>query len=259
MTEAPGAFLRCPQCGTVFRAPGPIDWMPAVRCGRCGEAFDPGAHRVEAGPGPNLAARPRAAAAAAGAAHVPLPRRRGRPAQALPPSRRRVRRVPAVTGLLALVFAGVLVLVLVAQGSWLARGWLAARGIDLPLPGWPCVGAACASAGEAGGIVLSGASVISHAQFSDALVARAELRNVGTETIRLPRIELRFSGSDGGLVAGRAFTPVEYQPGRERRADLGAGERLQVHLRLLDPGPQAVHYQFRLLGAEPDAPPTTGG
>lgn len=255
MTEAAGNFLRCPQCGTVFRVPGQIDRMPAVRCGRCGEAFDPRAHRVDAGPGPNLAARPRAAAAEAAAAHVALPRRRGRPAQALPPPRRRGRRLPLTAGLLVLVLA----LTLALQGVWLARGWLAAQGLDLPLPGWPCAGAACGVAGQAPGIGLSGASVISHAQFTDALVARAELYNTGAATAPLPRVELRFTDAGGALVAGRAFTPLEYQRGPRRRAGLAAGERLQLRLHLLDPGPRAVHYQFRLLVPEANPPPTIGG
>lgn len=258
MTETAGEFLRCPQCSTVFRAPGPVERMPAVRCGRCGEAFDPRVHRVEAGPGPNLAARPRAAAAgaAAAAAHVALPRRRGRPAQALPPTpRRRARRLPAAAGVLAFALA----LALGVQGIGLARGWLAAQGLELPVPGWPCAGAACGTAGAAPDIGLSGASVISHAQFTDALVARAELHNTGAATAPLPRIELRFTDAEGALVAGRAFTPLEYQRGRERRAGLGAGERVQVRLHLLDPGPQAVHYQFRVLPAQAPRSPTTEG
>ena len=63
-----------------------------------------------------------------------------------------------------------------------------------------------------------------------------------------PLLEIRFSDLSNQLVAGRRFRPSEYLPGdASLQAGMPPHQPVHISLAIVDPGKEAVSFQFELL------------
>ncbi len=86
-----------------------------------------------------------------------------------------------------------------------------------------------------------------HPSVPDALLISASFRNDAHWAQAWPVLELSLSDLDGRLVALRRFRPEEYL-GQPPSADLlDAGQPVAIELELVDPGKQAIAYEFNFL------------
>ncbi|MFN7784193.1 MAG: zinc-ribbon and DUF3426 domain-containing protein [Lysobacterales bacterium] len=180
---------------------------------------------------------------------------RGGPAEGLPASppvpqfalhRRRVGaarggRWWAATALLGVLLSGQIVL---AQRAELAqdptlRPWLqrlcSALSCDLPAYAAP------------ERIALLSRDVSPHPSVPDALLISASFRNDAVWPQAWPVLEISMSDLDGRLVALRRFGAVDYLGQPPAREVLAPGESVLVELEVVDPGNQAIAFEFSFL------------
>jgi predicted Zn finger-like uncharacterized protein len=75
----------------------------------------------------------------------------------------------------------------------------------------------------------------------------AMLRNNGAATQPLPSVELIFRNAQNQIVASRVFTPEEYlKPEQRNTVGVPSRSAVQVQLALVNPGPEALHYEIVL-------------
>lgn len=120
------------------------------------------------------------------------------------------------------------------------RPWVvqlcAAAGCDLPLER------------DVKRIALTSRLVESHPSRANALLIDATLVNQADFTQPYPLLELRFSDLNNQLVAGRRFRPEEYLPPTTSvRAGMPPQQPVHITLEIVDPGKDAVSFQFDLL------------
>ncbi len=209
------ALLRCPVCGTVFRAPLQLPAHGRVRCGVCSEVFSAPSADGDVAP---------------------------RPAYVSP--------VP-VDGSAGGVWRGglavLLVLLLGAQLAWLARDRLAVHPRFHALYTTVCQSLGCRVPvfRDLADIDISDARVTSHPEYADALLAVVTLRNGAEAAQPWPRLALSLTAPDGSTVAGRLFEPAEFLPAtRQGEAAFAADATVQVRLPLADPGTEAASFRF---------------
>lgn len=118
---------------------------------------------------------------------------------------------------------------------WLAR-LCAALSCDAPLQR------------DVGRITLANRIVQSNPSHPNALLIDATLINEADFPQPYPLLEIRFSDLSNQLVAGRRFRPSEYLPANTA-LEAGMPSHRPVHIRLeiVDPGKDAVSFQFELL------------
>lgn len=209
------ALLRCPACGTVFRAPAQLPAHGRVRCGVCSEVFG--------APSADGDAMPRPAYVSA----VPVNGGAG--------------------GIWRAGLAVLLVLLLGVQLAWLARDRLAARPRFHAFYTALCrpLGCRVPVFRDLANIDIGEARVTSHPEYADALLAVATLHNGAPAAQPWPRLALVLTAPDGSAVAGRLFEPAEFLPAaRQGEALFAAGDTVQVRLPLADPGTEAAGFRF---------------
>lgn len=221
------ALLRCPGCGTVFRAPATLPAHGRVRCGVCSEVF---ATQADVDPLPS--------GRAGHAADIP------RPAY--------VSAVTASTPGAGLLRAGLVVVLLVmlaGQLLWLGRNRVA------ELPGLrPLLEAACQRLGcslplfrDLRAIRVAEARVTSHPDYAGALLAVVRLENGAPLAQPWPRLALALTGPADAVIAERLFEPAEYLPAeRQGNPQFATGATVEVRLPLADPGTAADGFRFTL-------------
>jgi predicted Zn finger-like uncharacterized protein len=96
-------------------------------------------------------------------------------------------------------------------------------------------------------IALLNRDVSPHPSVPDALLITASFRNDGVWPQAWPVLELSMSDLDGRLVALRRFGPVDYLGQPPERAVLAPGESVLVELEIVDPGNQAIAFEFAFL------------
>ncbi len=147
----------------------------------------------------------------------------------------------AATALLGVLLSGQIVL---AQRAELAqdptlRPWLqrlcAALACDIP------------AYAEPARISLLSRDVSPHPSVSDALLISASFRNDAVWPQAWPVLEISMSDLDGRLVALRRFGAVDYLGQPPERAVLAPGESVLVELEVVDPGNQAIAFEFSFL------------
>jgi len=97
-------------------------------------------------------------------------------------------------------------------------------------------------------IELTSRDVRKHPLVKDALLINATLVNQAGFTQPYPVFEISFSGLSGEPVAMRRFRPAEYLGGGGGlEAGMAPGAPVHVVLEILDPGEEAVSFQFGFL------------
>lgn len=97
-------------------------------------------------------------------------------------------------------------------------------------------------------IQLANRVVQSHPKRANALLIDATLINDADFPQAYPLVELRFSDLNNHLVAGRRFRPSEYLPANTSlQAGMPPHQPVHITLEIVDPGKQAVSFQFELL------------
>lgn len=219
-------LLRCPECGTVFRAPATLPTHGRVRCGVCDKVFS-----AKAAPADGDS---RAASVAPQPAHAswqpkPLPR--------------------MGAGLLRTSALLILLLALLAQGAWLARNRLAELPSLRPLLASACerLGCSLPEFRDVAAIQVVDARVTSHPDYAGALLAVVTLDNTAPLPQPWPRLAMALTDAGDVAVAERLFEPAEYLPAeRQSDARFAAGGSMQVRLPLMDPGMEAAGFRFTL-------------
>jgi predicted Zn finger-like uncharacterized protein len=182
----------------------------------------------------------------------PAPVAEAAPAHALPAfileeiqaeraSRARRARLPWLLGSLLLL------LLLGAQGVYLARDPLAQDPRLRPYLAEACalLGCTLAPAYDVERIRVISLDVRSHPRQAGGLVASTAIVNQADFAQPFPLLTLTFSNMSGSRLAQRRFLPEEYLPAHvDRAAGLAPGRPLTLELELLDPGEQAVNFEF---------------
>ena len=97
-------------------------------------------------------------------------------------------------------------------------------------------------------INLTNRIVQSHPSRPNALLIDATLVNSADFPQPYPLLEIRFSDLGNQLVAGRRFRPSEYLPaGTSLQAGMPPHQPVHITLEIVDPGKDAVSFQFELL------------
>lgn len=96
-------------------------------------------------------------------------------------------------------------------------------------------------------IALLSRDVSPHPSVSDALLISASFRNDAAWPQAWPVLELSMADLDGRLVALRRFGAVDYLGQPPDRPVLAPGESVLVELEVVDPGNQAIAFEFGFL------------
>ncbi len=118
-----------------------------------------------------------------------------------------------------------------------ARPWLeavcAVAGCDIPLLRMPEQ------------VKLVDRGIRKHPQHSNALLVEAEMVNEAPFVQAYPIIKLTLHDITGKILSGRSFTPDEYLATNiDQRTGMPPGENLKITLVLVDPGDEAVGFEF---------------
>ena len=163
--------------------------------------------------------------------------------------RRRSRQRPVWPGWLAV---GVLSVVLLAQVAWAERARL--LGIDTYRQ-WAhsaCTWLGCTitdqDSSQRPSLVMVSRDIRKHPNVDDALLINALISNRSGHNQPWPMLELRLSDLDEQALAMRRFLPRDYLSNPARiGAGMPADTTLPVELEVIDPGTEAVSFEFRLL------------
>jgi predicted Zn finger-like uncharacterized protein len=144
----------------------------------------------------------------------------------------------------------VLILALAGQYAYANRDDLIQYPVLRPWLSQLCMIMACEAPlrSDASRIVLANRLVESDPNHSNALLIDATLVNNADFPQPYPLLEIRFSDLNGQLVAGRRFRPSEYlSPGTPLQAGMAPHQPVHAALQILDPGKNAVSFQFDML------------
>jgi predicted Zn finger-like uncharacterized protein len=101
------------------------------------------------------------------------------------------------------------------------------------------------------GLALVSRDIRKHPTVEGALLISATLANQSQRARPYPVLELRLSDLEERPVAMRRFAPADYVSDSARiPAGMPPGTSLPVEFEVIDPGPQAVAFEFRFLAAD---------
>lgn len=101
------------------------------------------------------------------------------------------------------------------------------------------------------GLALASRDIRKHPTVEGALLISATLANQSQRARPYPVLELRLSDLEERPVAMRRFTPADYVSDSARIPEgMPPGTSLPVEFEVVDPGPQAVAFEFRFLAAD---------
>jgi predicted Zn finger-like uncharacterized protein len=156
---------------------------------------------------------------------------------------------PQHTGLYSLAIIALLV-AFVLQGAYALRDTLAEQQALRPLMSDFCATFDCAIAlpREPEKVLLTRSEVRSHPAQSGALLVKASMQNQAGFRQAYPILRLQFSDLEGRSLVGRDFMPEEYLPDDVNiKAGMPINTDVNLSLELVDPGGQAVSFDFNLL------------
>ena len=152
------------------------------------------------------------------------------------------------------VFSGLLIIVLLlalaAQYVWFNRDTLAANDRWRPELERFCAVLKCRLPlrSDIGQLAILSRDVRQHPVAENALLINASFENRADFVQPYPVFEISFTDTTGKAVAARRFLPAEYLDDEVlRESGLPAATPVQVVLEVLDPGDQAVSFQFGFL------------
>ncbi|MDT8404700.1 DUF3426 domain-containing protein [Sulfuriflexus sp.] len=155
---------------------------------------------------------------------------------------------PRHTSLYSLVIIALLVIFLL-QGTYALRDTLARQPELYLLMNDFCAVFDCAIAQrrELDKIVLTRSEVRSHPGQSNALLVKASMQNRAGFRQAYPVLRLQFKDLEGRALLGRDFLPAEYLPDDVKiSAGMPVNTDINLSLELVDPGSQAVSFDFEL-------------
>lgn len=262
-------YAQCPECRTIFRfvAAELAAANASVRCGHCNAVFDALrtlAETLPPEPIDSLPAHPSAAAPPQLGVPVYRPQNRqamlvfdpderpraserpGKPAFSRP--RRAVRRHRTWPWALA---SAVLAAALAVQAAWIERArWLESDGwrprIDAVCARLEALGCRLPPRRDLDRLALSSRDIRPHPSVAGALIISATVRNDAPFAQAFPAVEIVLSDLDERRVAMRRFEPAEYLTDpQQRAAGLAAGASAALVFEVVDPGRDAVAFEFR--------------
>ena len=146
-----------------------------------------------------------------------------------------------------LVGSLLLLLAFVSQSIYFSRDELAKNPRYRPWLTMACqtLGCTIAVPYDISQIDIIGRDVRTHPTAPHALIAGTTLINNASFNQPYPLLTLTFSNMTGTVLAQRRFTPREYlKPGTDIKAGMKPDVPVQVQLELVDPGKDAVNYEF---------------
>jgi predicted Zn finger-like uncharacterized protein len=255
-------FTYCPNCSVVFEVSAAQLSCAAgkVRCGECRNVFMATRHLY------NDLASARAAmdvdedgageaVAEPLADYVPLPDVEQQIEAEIPlVAPRRERGWDQHAFSLREVFNGLLILVLLVllgtQYVWFNRDTLAAHAVWRPWVDRVCNVLDCALPlrADISQLAIINRDVRQHPVAENALLINASFENRADFVQPYPVFEISFTDTSGNPVAARRFQPSEYLADKTLFArGLPAATPVQVVLEIMDPGDQAISFQFGFL------------
>ena len=87
-------------------------------------------------------------------------------------------------------------------------------------------------------------NVFSHPVAENALMVTGSFKNEAPFPQRMPGMLISLFDVQGRLIANRLFKSTEYLVQRQQRTLLDADETIQFRLELVDPGTEALTYEF---------------
>lgn len=156
---------------------------------------------------------------------------------------------PQHTGLYSLAIIALLAGFLL-QGTYALRDTLARQAVLRPLMSDFCATFDCALTlpREPDKVLLTRSEVRSHPAQNGVLLVKAGIKNQARFRQAYPILRLQFSDLDGKPLIGRDFMPEQYLPGDVNiKAGMPANADVNLSLELVDPGSQAVSFDFALL------------
>jgi predicted Zn finger-like uncharacterized protein len=150
------------------------------------------------------------------------------------------------TRLLYAIGCGVAGLALLAQLVHLNRNELAAGPLlHGPLSGlYAALGAPLAPRWDPGAIDVRQLGAFAATDTSGHLVVRASLRNEASRAQPMPLLRLTLQDRYGNRVASRDLSPKEYLGERATDTFLGAGQRIDAEVTVVDPGRDTVGFEL---------------
>lgn len=141
-----------------------------------------------------------------------------------------------------------LALLLLLQGLYSARNWLAQQPLTASVTKQICAAVKCdlETPRDVRQIRLLSRNVYSHPNTPHVLTISLSLENAAEFAQPYPLIEISFLDKDNNIVALRRFTPEEYIKNYQNEL-MPQGKQSEVLLNITDPGESAVHFQFRFL------------
>lgn len=153
------------------------------------------------------------------------------------------------TGLYSLAIIALLAGFLL-QGTYALRNTLARQPALRPLMSDFCASFDCALTlpREPEKILLTRSEVRSQPAQNGVLLVKAGMKNQARFRQAYPILRLQFSDLDGKPLIGRDFMPEQYLPGDVNiKAGMPVNADINLSLELVDPGGQAVSFDFSLL------------
>lgn len=96
-------------------------------------------------------------------------------------------------------------------------------------------------------IELVARNVYSHPDEKGALMVNVTMKNNASFTQPYPVMQIDFSDIRGSTVVARRFLPEEYLTPEDQHTLFAAGSDKNITLEILDPGKQAMTYEFNFL------------
>jgi predicted Zn finger-like uncharacterized protein len=98
-------------------------------------------------------------------------------------------------------------------------------------------------------VKLTERDIRAHAKTKDVLVVKAVIHNEADFTQAFPLMQLSMQDITGHTMTGRRFLPKEYlaDPAINIRAGIAANKSYEILLEMIDPGKEAVGFEFDFL------------
>ncbi len=147
-------------------------------------------------------------------------------------------------------FVLALLVLLGVQWTWFNRAALASDEAWRPAVERFCTVLGCGLplASDVDSLTITSRDVRKHPTVDDALLINAVIENGSDDRQQYPVFEISFTDRAGKPVAMRRFRAPEYlRSSDEMENGLASGEQVQVVLEVVDPGEQAVSFQFGFL------------
>lgn len=143
----------------------------------------------------------------------------------------------------------ILMLLLLIQSGWYFRDWLLQQPESRELLSSACsmLGCSLKPLQDLSQIQISDRNVFSHPNQQHALMVTASLSNAANFAQPWPDLWLRMSNLQGKVVAERRFKPAEYLGNEPETVDMPRDQAFGIALQLVDPGQNALNYEFLLL------------